>query len=746
MDFESSDTGVLRDWLGLFPAKPTTIALGVRLAADGASNGLEYRIDPLRVGGSSVRLEGVLKRPDGRAAVSARIRGDVVNADDLRNLFAAAPSGPPSSNGPKTRTLALDAPILPARVSIFDADLDVALGRLALPLPELADVSVIGRARNGEVKSAAVSATTVYGALNGSASADFRTDRPRVQASVELAPFRFGRVLEELEIVESSGLSFERASVDLEVAGETLAELLRSASLDLRVSGGRVPLVPELDLEADVAEASLRSAAGEPIALSISGAVRDEPLAVSLRVPPFTELSDTQRLAMQVTGTLGASALEAEFAGPLPLGSGRSDLRVRAQADGLDAWNELLALDLPPWGPVALSGALLHERPAYRLDNFQFSVGESDLRGHVGVDLAGKPRIDVRLSAPMIQLEDFRTEGWEATEAIRKEADPATGPAAADEPESEPPALASPEMFQRLDATLAVDVEEVRSGPDHLGAGQLRAHLLDGVFEVPTLSVQTPAGEATATGRLAWAAPRLMDASMTLRAERFDYGILARRIDPASRMKGELTVNADLGSRYPVGQPFMSHADGILQFGVWPVDFKAGIFDLWAIGLLSAVMPKFSDDAVSTMNCLIGSFRVTDGVLSEDAFLADSSKIQVTGDATADFRVREVDAYLSPKAKRAQIFSFGAPVEITGDFDNFSVGFRGGDLAVAILRFVTSPVVAPIRWLVEDPLPADGAAACRSAWETAARASGVPLSGESAGPGAGSADGLDFRP
>jgi hypothetical protein len=126
------------------------------------------------------------------------------------------------------------------------------------------------------------------------------------------------------------------------------------------------------------------------------------------------------------------------------------------------------------------------------------------------------------------------------------------------------------------------------------------------------------------------------------------------------------------------------------------------------------------------MNCVIGRFRVTNGVLSEDAFLADSSKIQVTGEAEADFRVREVDAYLSPKAKRAQIFSIAAPVEISGDFDDFSVGFRAGDLARAILRFVTSPVVAPIRWLVEDPLPADGEAACRGAWEAAQSPAGAP--------------------
>ena len=745
LELESSDAGVMRDWLALYPAEPTTLALGVRLARNAGSEGLEYVIDPLRVGRSDARLTGVLERPAGQAALSAEVRGDRVDVDDVMNLFAAAPAGrnPPAEK--RSGPLALDAPILPAKVSIFDADLDVLLGQLAYRGLDLTDISVVGRTRDGVVKSAAVSAETAYGSLNGSASADLRTNEPNLRASLEVAPFRFGRLLEDLGFVESSTLSFAGGAVDLELAGETLDDLLRSARLDMRLSGGRIPLVPEFGVEAAVDEASLRAAPGEPIELTVTGDVRDELLDVDLRVTPLAELLDTRILGMRLDGRLGDVGLDAEFGAPMPLGRGLADLRVNAEAAGLDAWNSLLGINLPPWGPVALSGDLAHQQSAYRLDDFRVAVGESALGGRVDLDLAGKPRLDVRLTAPMIQLEDFGTEGWEATGAASPEpSGPAAGEAA-EGPEETASAVVSRETFERLDATLVLDVNEVRSGADRLGAGQLRAHLLDGVFEVPTLLVQTPAGDVTAESRLAWAGPQTVDASVALRAENFDYGILARRIDPASTMKGELTINADLRSRYPAGQPFMSGAEGVLQFGVWPEDFRAGVFDLWAVGLLSAVMPKFSKDAVSTMNCLIGKFRVTDGVLSQDVFLADSSKVRVTGEAEADFRAREVDAYLSPEAKRAQIFSFGAPLEIAGEFDSYSVGMRGGDLALAVLRFITSPVVAPIRWLIEEPLPADGEAACRGAWETAgpqrdAQASPPPESG-----GPDSVDELDSR-
>ena len=78
--------------------------------------------------------------------------------------------------------------------------------------------------------------------------------------------------------------------------------------------------------------------------------------------------------------------------------------------------------------------------------------------------------------------------------------------------------------------------------------------------------------------------------------------------------------------------------------------------------------------------------------------------------------MRELDAYLVPKPKRAQIFSFGAPLTVDGEFDDYSIGIRTRDLIAAIFRFVASPVVAPIRWVTEEPVPRDGIDACARAW------------------------------
>jgi hypothetical protein len=100
----------------------------------------------------------------------------------------------------------------------------------------------------------------------------------------------------------------------------------------------------------------------------------------------------------------------------------------------------------------------------------------------------------------------------------------------------------------------------------------------------------------------------------------------------------------------------------------------------------------------------------------------------VSGELDADFVTRGLDAYMVPNAKRAQIFSFAAPVTVEGEFDDYRIRFRTRDLMAAVFRFIASPVIAPIRWMTEDPVPRDGVAACRQAWETNLGAGGAERS------------------
>jgi hypothetical protein len=108
--------------------------------------------------------------------------------------------------------------------------------------------------------------------------------------------------------------------------------------------------------------------------------------------------------------------------------------------------------------------------------------------------------------------------------------------------------LLSPEFMRSLDADFKLKVEEVLSGKDNLGSGTLEAGLDKGRFFVNPLLLKIPGGSV----KIAFAfEPTAADVALeaSTKIEQLDYGVLARRIKPESKMGGWLSLDVDLKSR-----------------------------------------------------------------------------------------------------------------------------------------------------------------------------------------------------
>lgn len=211
--------------------------------------------------------------------------------------------------------------------------------------------------------------------------------------------------------------------------------------------------------------------------------------------------------------------------------------------------------------------------------------------------------------------------------------------------------------------------------------------------------------------------PRGFSCYLKADIENFDYGILARRVDPETPMQGQFNLYADLNSITDQPENLLENASGTLGFGIWPKAFEAGIFDLWAVSLASAVLPELDKGSRSVLNCAVGIFNADQGVMGQNVLLADTSRMRVIGRTDLDFKSRNLRMVLTPQAKRAQIFSLETPIQVTGDFEAFKVGVAGGGVIGTTLRFVTSPVITPLRWIFEAPLERDGSNLCRQVWD-----------------------------
>ena len=202
-------------------------------------------------------------------------------------------------------------------------------------------------------------------------------------------------------------------------------------------------------------------------------------------------------------------------------------------------------VDLPPWGPYDLEGTVeAFEGGLYKAD-IAVRVGESRLEGIFEGRTTTPPRIEVKLSAPSVQLDDFRTEGWKLVAG-----EPAADADDVGQDDDRPNALLSPETLRRLDGTLAISVKRISSGRDRLGRGYLQARLEKGRLSLEPLEIEVPGGKAT-IGLVFEPSARGVSTEISAQVDRFDYGILARRIDPGTDMAGLFALDVSQRSQAP---------------------------------------------------------------------------------------------------------------------------------------------------------------------------------------------------
>jgi hypothetical protein len=103
-------------------------------------------------------------------------------------------------------------------------------------------------------------------------------------------------------------------------------------------------------------------------------------------------------------------------------------------------------------------------------------------------------------------------------------------------------------------------------------------------------------------------------------------------------MGGKLSLDVNIKARGKSLDTVIQHADGYIDFAIVPKDFEAGIFELWAVNLLAAVLPKLDSEKSSVVNCGVFRLDLKDGIMKEEAILVDTTKMQVHGKADVNLK------------------------------------------------------------------------------------------------------------
>lgn len=459
------------------------------------------------------------------------------------------------------------------------------------------------------------------------------------------------------------------------------------------------------------------AALGEPMQLEMRGELLNE---------AFTLALNASSLAGFLAMTQAELGIQLDIAGTRFGFSGRSEalrdsrttrLKLNTKGADLSSLDDLLNLDLPPLKDYELTADLLVTPERLELSTLEARVKDSKLAGHVKIDrTSAHPVATIELTSERLQRQDFDTGDWTAEESTADQSQPpGTQAPTGDQPgdQARRAKLLSATALQRADIELSIKVKEVLSGKDRLGSGNLRATLKDGRIALNPLRLELPKASLLVIASLK-PGSEASEASLRVLIENFDFGVLSRLSDPASKVGGTLNVDLDVNS-YASNSNIMAGANGYFDISAQPTNLHSGIVDLWAVNLLSSVVTSASKDQdASEVNCLIGRFRLEKGVMTAEQLAADTSRIRICGEGNVSFADEKFKLVAVPKAKRAEFFSLATPLAVRGEFDDFRIGMKAGvlTLGTTAVNFVISPITTPFKRLFRADLPQDGADIC----------------------------------
>jgi hypothetical protein len=706
---EGRRAGDLARWLGTAPAATAPVAVAGRARVESD----EWHVEDLRLrlGRSEIAIDahrtGIGKQP----IIVAAVRSPLIDVPELERIF---PAGAESARPAGT----IAVPILPHGIDLADADIGVGVERVVFARGELANGGVALRLRGGRMEPSPFGAAFAGVPFAGTVALDLRTDEPQLAVAMGAENVDLGTMLRTMRLAADVDAAVDALRVQLLGRGRTLGELLERSSIDARLEGGawriRAPGGGRVLATIRLKEALASAPPGKPVTLRIDGALDDEPVAIRMTSGTLADFGPAAKFApFSATAETAGARLALDGRVALPVSQATAVLKFDLSGARLDSLNALAGARLPPWGPWSVSGPVRVAPDAYEMPDLDVRVGASRLGGEARIDLArAKPRLEMKVAAPRVQLDDFRLDGWSpvdrdgaapaGVDALRAQAKGAA---------TQVQALASADVLARFDADLDVAVAEVLSGADRMGDGRLRAQVTEGRLFVGPAEVNIPGG----TVRLSLlyepsaAGVRVRTGAYV---ENFDYGILARRIQPDTAAQGRFSMNLELGSRAPSLPKVMEHANGRIDVAVWPRELSSGVFDLWAVNVFLATLPAVDPSAEPVVNCAVARFNLRDGKVTDDAIIIDTSRMRVTGKGGADFRDETIAFRFQPQAKTAQFFSLATPVDVAGTFTDFSVAPSVGDVLLTLGRFFGSLVIVPFQRLTEGPIPRDGADVC----------------------------------
>ncbi|MGB5706567.1 MAG: AsmA family protein [Arenicellales bacterium] len=724
-----SDLGDLHAWLGV--AQDADAEYKITASAKTHSAGWEVSSYEVALGSSNLKGKvTAAEKPDGML-FDTEILSDLINVPELTSFFPQSETAPVDASERSEDQLSesfevrqltdsnLGIPILPEGIALPDMDIDISINELRPDGPSFTDIGFHGSIRNGILNSSPFSMRLDQAIFTGDITFDSLSTPPSVTLLVETGEIDIGDLLDQFGVANGIDLSAGLLRLRLDLRGHTLGNILNLSNIAAEFREGEWVLTDpgsgsKLPLELERGTLSIEP--NSPISLILEVRINGEPVNVSATMDRIQDRKAGEDVSLEISVKYDDNVLSLKGTSPLPINIQNIILSMNLDGTNTGSLSTVTGVEMPALGPYKLVSRFTMNQQGYYLEKLQAQIGESVLEGTATLKTnLPVPEFEIQLVSERVQLNDFMapeadTPDQSAAEASAEtKSEPVTDSTDTATDDGEDSQGFNAKILAMANGSFNLKAKEVLSGQDWLGEGEINLKLRDSNLVIDPVRVNLPGGRFDASMSI-HPTDDLMDVRLNAIVNQFDYGILARRIKPETEMSGVIDLDISLESKVPHLDELLANASGYIDFVLLPEQFEAGVVDLWATGLIMAMLPRIGTNH-SLINCMIARFDIKDGLMKEEEFYLDTSKLRATGKGEINFKDQTISYVLTPKAKNFRLFQVQPPLKVEGSIADLQVGLKGGIIGTA-LQMVATTYTVPIRILTGKDVPEDGSDIC----------------------------------
>ena len=409
--------------------------------------------------------------------------------------------------------------------------------------------------------------------------------------------------------------------------------------------------------------ASARSNGSLPFELEGSGELNGHAVSFEVTGDPLAAASHDRPYGFTFSERSSGTLLEGHGSLPRPFDFDAIQADFDAEGSDLKDLYYLTGVSLINTGKYRLSGKIERDGPHFAFTNLSVKSGESDARGSVSVDShLERSQLDIRLESRMSRSADI---------GLRAAARAPTP--------SGPPLLLSdasfrPEALRTSDAIIAIRAANVQAGRMSLRNVAAQATLERGVLTVSSLTADLLGGKLEGHGRLD-ANENRSRIAVDIRIAGLELAELHHKAG-APPLEGTMRAHIVASGAGSSLHEFASSANGTVTAVVPKGTIRDSLAELTGLDLRGLGLLLAKNQHETDLRCAAGVFKVTDGTLATERFVADTDPVLITGDGRIQFKTESLDLHLGGEPKSLRLFHFRSPIAIGGTLARPSIGIE----------------------------------------------------------------------